>query len=432
MIWARRLIYLFLILFVFVVFLDGIEHVPYFYLSLILFLILIVSAIRSRGSSIWKASLINLAAIVLAIGLAEGYVAGWQGFGFSPKMELNNVLFGPGGSTKRFPYYPFPIDNVRGYSMPKGARIKSIATFSREKVYDVDYTSNQYGLRISPHDINKFADLPKDYQNIACFGCSCTFGIGVNDNEAWPYLIEEQSKGKFRTYNFALGGYGPHQMLRMLQTGFLDTVNMKKKPVAAIYLAITDHIARSACKYNYFIWDINGPRYELNSSDKLEYAGKFNDGLISKIKFWIFRKLAKSYLISNSNWIKNLLGWNISQKDEDRYIHIIMQSKETFTKRYGGRFYVILWGYNIWYENTEMYKYILSTLKKDGIYVIESKDIFANDNLKDKDIYLIKHDGHPNKLANEKIAKYMINYIDNDLGRDHLPALEGPPHTEEK
>jgi hypothetical protein len=430
MIWARRLAFLLLILFMTVCILDGIEHVPYFYLSLAFFLILIFIAIRSRSSPIWKVTLVNLAAIVLAIGLAETYVAGWQGFGFSPKMEVNNILLGSGGSSTKLPYYPFPCDDIRGYAMPKGTRIESIATFGHEKVYDVNYTSNRYGLRISPHDVNKFADLPKDYQNIVIFGCSCTFGVGVNDNEAWPYLIEEQSRGKYRTYDFALGGYGPQQMLRMLQTGFIDTVNMKKKPVAAIYLAITDHIARSACKYNYFIWDINGPRYELNSPNKLEYAGKFNDSLTSKIKFWFFRKLAKSYLISNSNWIKNLLGWNINRGDEERYIQIVLQSKEIFTKRYGGKFYVILWGSYIWHENTGMYKYILSTLKKDGINVIESKDIFANDNLKDKDIYLVKHDWHPNKLATEKIAKYMIDYMDNDLGRDHQPALEAPPHSE--
>jgi len=75
---------------------------------------------------------------------------------------------------------------------------------------------------------------------------------------------------------------------------------------------------------------------------------------------------------------------------------------------------------------------MLSTLIKYHIPVIESKDIFADDSLKNRDIYLIKHDEHPNKLANEKIAKYLINYIDNDLGRDHQPALEALPHPEEK
>ena len=92
-------------------------------------------------------------------------------------------------------------------------------------------------------------------------------------------LIKEQSKGKYRTYNFALGAYGPHQMLHMLQTGFLDTVNMKKKPVSAIYLAITDHIARSACKYNYFIWDINGPRYECQEEELTATPGFFSEPL---------------------------------------------------------------------------------------------------------------------------------------------------------
>lgn len=433
MIWARRLVCLFLILYMFTLILDGIEQVPYFYISLILFFILIFSALRSRNSSIWKATLINLAAIVLAIGLAEAYVAGWQGFGLSPKMVLNNILLGPGGSTTKLPYYPFPIDDVRGYAMPKNTRIRSFLTLGREKVYDVIYTSNQYSLRISPHDINQSATLPKDYKNLAFFGCSFTFGVGVNDNETWPYLVEKISGGKYRSYNFALGGYGPHQMLRMLQTGFIDTVNLDKAPAAVIYLALTDHVVRSAGKYNYFTWDINGPKYVLNSSNELEYAGKFNDNPVSKIKFLIFRKLAKSHLLSNSSWIKQLLGWNINRRDEERFISIILQAKKIVTERYGGRFYVILWGYNIWSDETETYKYMVSTLKKHRINVIETKDIFSNhDNIKDRSIYLIKYDEHPNKLANEIMAKYIINYIDNDLGRNHLPAPEALPHTEEK
>jgi hypothetical protein len=368
----------------------------------------------------------------LAIGFAEAYVAGWRGFGLSPKMELTNILLGPEGSTTELKYYPFQIDDLRGYALTKNTKIRSFATLGHEKVYDVIYTSNHYGLRISPHDINQPATLPKDHKNLAFFGCSCTFGVGVDDNESWPYLVEEQSGGRYRAYNFALGGYGPHQMLRMLQTGFIDTVNMDKKPVGAIYFALTDHVARSACKYNYFTWDVNGPRYELNSSNELEYAGKFNDSLNSKITFWIFRKLAKSNLISNSYWCKNLLGWNINHRDKERCLKIILQSKKIVAEKYGGRFYVILWGYNIWSDTSETYKYMLSTLIKYHIPVIESKDIFADDSLKNRDIYLIKHDEHPNKLANEKIAKYLINYIDNDLGRDHQPALEALPHPEEK
>jgi hypothetical protein len=143
--------------------------------------------------------------------------------------------------------------------------------------------------------------------------------------------------------------------------------------------------------------------------------------------------MAKSHLIINSYWLKDILDWNINRRDEERFIYIILQSKKIFTERYGGRFYVLLWGYNIWSDETETYKYMLLTLKKYGINVIESKDIFAScDGLKDRDIYLIKHDEHPNKLANEIIANYIINYLDNDLGRDHLPAPEALPHTEDK
>lgn len=421
---TRKLI-IFLVLCFFAGILAFIEDAPYFYLSLTLFFVLIFSAIRSRKSSIWKSILINLAAIVLAIGLVEANLAGKQEFGFSPKIVQNNFLLRPGGSTTELERWT--IDDIRGYALDKNARIRSIETFGREKIYDVMSNTNQYGLRISPHDLHKSATLRKDCKNLVFFGCSCTFGEGVQDNEAWPYLVEEKSKGRYRSYNFAMEGYGPHQMLRMLQTGFIDTVNFDKKPVAAIYLALPQHVIRSSCKYPYFTWDVNGPRYKLNLSDELEYAGKFNNDAISKIKFLIFGQLAKSHLISNSFWIKQLLGWNVNIRDEETFIKIILQAQNIFAQRYGGRFYVIVWANNIWSDESAEYNYIVSELNKYHLNLIETKDIFDSDEShNDKDIYLIKYDEHPNKSAHARIAEYVLNYIDRDLGRYHmLPSYAG-------
>jgi hypothetical protein len=230
--------------------------------------------------------------------------------------------------------------------------------------------------------------------------------------------VEEKSGGKYRSYNFAMEGYGPHQMLRMLETGFIDTVHFDKKPEVAIYLALPQHVIRSACKYPYFTWDVEGPRYALNLSDELEYTGKFNDGMISKIKFLIFEQLAKSHLISNSFWTKQLLGWNVTRRDEETFIKIVVQAQKLFTQRYGGRFYVLLWANNIWVDESDEYKYIVSELKKYQINLIETKDIFAKyKSHKDKDSYLTKYDGHPNKLAHERVAEYILKYLDSDLSK---------------
>jgi hypothetical protein len=446
MIWVRKLVFSFLILCLLAGILAFIERVPYLYISLTICFILLFSAIRSRNSSTWKATLINLAAIFLALGLAEVYLAGWQGLGFAAKLERQDHLLEEGGSTPDIDNW-INNDEVRGYAPAKNARVSSIATLGHEKIYDVIYTTDQYGLRVSPHDLDKSPASANNSENMVFFGCSCTFGEGVQDNETWPYLVEEKSGGKYKSYNFAMEGYGPHQMLRMLETGFIDTVHFDKKPKVAIYLALPQHIIRSACRYPSFIWGVEGPRYALNLSGELEYTGKFNDGTIPKIKFLIFKQLAKSHLIANSFWIKQLLGWNVTQRDEGTFIKIVARAQKLFTQRYGGRFYVLLWANDIWADESDEYKYIVSELKKYHIDLIETKDIFdqydspqdkvplsiihalsdksaviSRDQLEAalavwKDNYLIKYDRHPNKLAHERIAEYILKYLDSDLSK---------------
>jgi hypothetical protein len=417
MIWVQRFIFLFLVLGLFTGILIFIEHAPYFYISMSLFFIFIFITIKSRISSTFKAILTNLAAIVLAIGLAEAYIAGWEGLGLSPALVQNNIILDAEGQTEEF--QGFAMDNVLGYAIAKNTRIRSTETLGNKTIYDVIYTTNKYGLRVSPHDLkDSSVILPNDFKNVVFFGCSCTFGEGVQDNETWPFLFEEKSGGKYRSHNLAMEGYGPHQMLRILETKLLDHIIADKQPSIAIYLALPQHIIRSSCKYPYFIWDVNGPRYELNSLNEIEYIGKFNEGLFLKIKYMIFQQFARSYLISESFWIRQLLGWNVTQVDKEVFIKIILKAREIFCKSYNGKFYVVIWSQNIWLDDSDEYKYIITELTKYHVNIIETKDIFAEyENHKDKDSYLIKHDGHPNKLAYERIAEYILKYMNSNLSK---------------
>ena len=422
MIWIKRVTFFSLILCSFILVVNFVTHVPYFYISIELFLILVFIAIRSRRSSNWKVFLINLAAIFLAIGFAEAFCAGWDGFGFSPGIEEDRELFVQGGDAKEcgklIDEWKF-VDNVRGYALPKNARINARKSFGDTVIYDVTYTSNKDGLRVSPHDLSYLSNITQnDSKNLIFFGCSCTLGEGVNDNETYPYLIEDKSRGQYRSYNFAMEGYGPHQMLRILETGLLDSIIPENKPAAFFYLALTAHMYRSSCKYPYFTWDVNGPRYELNSFKEVIYAGKFNDNLISKIKFNIYGQLTKSHLILGSFWIKQLIGWNVSQQDRELFIAIILKSIKLISQKYKVPFYVIVWANDIWSDDSEDYEYIISELKKYQVNLIETKDIFAKyESPKDKDSYLIKYDGHPNKLAYDRVAEYILKYIDSDLSK---------------
>ena len=89
------------------------------------------------------------------------------------------------------------------------------------------------------------------------FGCSFMFGHGVEDDQTLPYYFVQEARGTFEGFNFAGDGWGPHQMLREIETGFVRRV--AGTPELAIYEAIPDHLRRVAGRAP---WE-DGPKYDL-------------------------------------------------------------------------------------------------------------------------------------------------------------------------
>ena len=58
----------------------------------------------------------------------------------------------------------------------------------------------------------------------AFFGGSFMFGHGVENDQTLPYYFVRNSRGTFEGFNFAGEGWGPHQMLSEIETGFVRRV----------------------------------------------------------------------------------------------------------------------------------------------------------------------------------------------------------------
>ena len=102
--------------------------------------------------------------------------------------------------------------------------------FGIDSDYTVDdflnfnYQTNNYGFR----DID--FSLDNNENEIWCFGCSWTYGVGVIDRLSWPKII--QNNTGIITKNFGVGGSGPETCLRLLNYWLS---NSKHKPIA-IYI----------------------------------------------------------------------------------------------------------------------------------------------------------------------------------------------------
>jgi hypothetical protein len=163
---------------------------------------------------------LNLAAVIAGLGLFEMYISMWP-----PPEMIYKGSYKAGG-------YMIDGDPELGYIILPGKRIVTSVLKSPNKsvIYDVKYTINQYGLRqVSTPPNGRPSDESKP---IFFFGDSFTFGEGVNDQDTLPQQFSVLSG--LRAVNFGVHGYGPHQILRELETARPRIVE-PRDPLAIVY-----------------------------------------------------------------------------------------------------------------------------------------------------------------------------------------------------
>ena len=144
-------------------------------------------------------------------------------------------------------------------------------------IVDVTYTIDANGLQKSR------CAVPGRPHRVAFFGCSFMFGHGVENDQTLPYHFIRDSGGVFEGFNFAGEGWGPHQMLREIENGFVRRV--AGTPDLAIYEVIPDHLRRAAGRAP---WE-DGPKYELCRGDEACYSGPFHSAYYNAFRRWLDR-----------------------------------------------------------------------------------------------------------------------------------------------
>lgn len=179
-----------------------------------------------------------------------------------------------------------------GYAPVPGA-VRTIARYFRdERIYAVTYHIGDRGERVSPS-----AQANADGEATPFFGCSMTFGEGLEDDQTYPHLVGALSGGRIAPVNLAFSGWGPHQMLAMLESGRAAEV-VEGTPRHAFYMLIASHANRLSGKVR---WDRHGPRYRLAADGSVRRDGNFGSGLSSferRMRKWlrashIFRRVSE-------------------------------------------------------------------------------------------------------------------------------------------
>lgn len=295
------------------------------------------------------------------------------------------------------PYYV--DDDVLGVVPMKGIRAHSTRSEHGKLLYDVTYTIDSNGLRIAPPHQASSPD-----GSVLFFGCSFTFGEGVQDDETVPYQLGIQSGGRYKVYNFGFHGYGPNQMLALIESGRLRQV-VDTPPRFAIYQALPDHVARVAGKIPY---GKHSPRYLLGTDGTVRLNGHFDDGQVppSYFQAHLRGQLRKSAIYRT---LENLRP-RTNENDVRLLLATVRRSRELLEAEYPGiEFRVILWR-NFAYEQP-LYEALQKGFAQLNIPVTPVNAILTDYDTAPQKYLLSEANGHPNAWADRMIANYLVTKI---------------------
>lgn len=355
---------------------------PFIWMALCWLSIFIFLTVNSK-SSVKKSIWFNLAFLVFLLGAVEIY----SYFSLVTEKTKSN------GRTKVVYTKGYSISNeYLGYGPAKGNAFSSRLFHEDQLIYDVTYTIGRNGLRITPQGRNM-----KENECVLVFGGSFSFGEGVEDQDAMPYVMGTLQN--YKVHNFGFHGYGPHQMLSAIENDLI-TCN----PKLVVYQAISHHVARAA---GYSSWDKHGPKYILEDG-VLEYAGHFDDAgegiaWIKKKIEWQFDKSKFFLKFFNKN------RYEISNQDIQLFLEIVDSSRKKLAKDHPhAEFHVLLWDVN---PEDSTLQLIREGLEKRLIACHLVSGILPGYPKSKSKFVLSPYDGHPNSLGHQMIAKYIVNNI---------------------
>jgi hypothetical protein len=199
-------------------------------------------------------------------------------------------------------------------------------------VWDATYTMDALHRRITPVE-----EPEKRTRFIAFFGCSYTFGTGVNDNETLPFYVGRYAPG-FMPYNYGGPGWGPQQMLLKLQEENLRGEISQPRGIG-VYVYIDDHPRRAIGAMRIF-WARRYPCYERQDG-KLTYLGDFR--LAHPWRTFLYDCLLKSNTVE---FLHFDLPPRITEADIQLTADITKESAACFASQFNkDPFYVLIFPY---------------------------------------------------------------------------------------
>lgn len=348
--------------------------------------------VAARINNMLSGGLCLIGSLALAFSMMEGYLL------FLPQVEdglLDDSRHSKYVLSKQavFPAENFSITSIGTFPKATGS-FEFVAhralKFDRE-LFDVRYGFDAQGRRVTQaSDGSPRADL-------LLFGCSYTFGHGLEDTETWPWKLGKLLGPAWRISNYAFNGFGPQQMLTRLEEGMVEEPSAPER--AALFLAIEHQIRRNSS-----LFYMHSVRYALRADGRLERDGFSSDPPYA-ILFFLPKYFNGSQLVRQiSNFVTEYLVKQHHDEFLKTYLAILEESARLLREKYKASLTVLLW------PDVE---YIEPELRQRGIATLRARDLLPDwDNTKGA-AYRIhpKWEWHPNAKAASELAEGLARYF---------------------
>jgi len=259
--------------------------------------------------------------------------------------------------------------------------------------FNSTYTTTITGKRLTP-EVHKRTE-----RDILFYGCSFTYGEGVNDNQTVPYYTQELLENT-RAHNLGLSGYGPNEALdAVLNMDQLFSDDPALENPIGIYIYFNDHISRATFNLSHMYWtDILSLRtFRLKKNGDIDKALFYKE--MHPIKYFLYALLQTSRLsrILYLELMESSTRAPVYEKENIlKTFEILKATQDKFIERYpDGKFYIFT------LDNEDESQ--LSLMKDYGLNVLNNtKDGFDSSRLPD---------GHFDAYGNKQMAKRLIELL---------------------
>jgi len=330
-----------------------------------------------------------LAAVSLLISLAAAEVA--ARLILPPPMQIAKRRFwDPGGPT----HVPDP---ELGWIIEPGNTRYRFRAASQSGSVDVGYSIEQGRRATSPR--------PVAGPLLIAAGCSFTFGFGVDDQDTWPWLLQERLSG-YRVVNVGTNGYGTDQALLAAERAASNPAD----PARVIVLAFADFQIernRSTQAIVYYPWPLGKPMFRTRGE------GVESSGLV---RFWYPGSLLDRsvFVMSVTNKLANLVN-RVPDHSGARELtaRLIVEFARRFEARGTRLVIVILPNKN---DQSRLAKedntFIVERLRAAGLPTLIPEFPRLPDGQLDRQRFLIPSDRtHPNRDYNTILAEQLARFL---------------------